>query len=236
MDAAVPWRVRDAVLLLALGAGALVVSLVAAQGLYRLQGPPAAVPAQAPASLAAMAIDLFYLIILAGVWLLVVRRYGTTWASLGLRLPERSTLAPMLVLFAGLAAGCVAVTAGMIWALDAIGLPARILPLTTVPAITDPLFVVAVLGSVILTPVAEEVLFRGVLYQSLRKNMGVVLGIASSAILFAALHLQPEVVPELLVLGIMLAVAFERTRSLYPSMLMHATYNGVIILLALHVV
>ena len=41
VDAAVPWRVRDAALLLALGLGALLLSLLAVQGFYRLQGTPA---------------------------------------------------------------------------------------------------------------------------------------------------------------------------------------------------
>ena len=75
MDAAVPWRVRDAALLLALGLGTLLLSLLAVQGFYRLQGAPATVPAQPPAALGRTATDLCYLAVLAGVWLFVVRRY-----------------------------------------------------------------------------------------------------------------------------------------------------------------
>jgi membrane protease YdiL (CAAX protease family) len=50
------------------------------------------------------------------------------------------------------------------------------------------------------------------------------------------LHWWPAMVPEFLFLGIVLAVVFERTRSLYPSMVMHAAYNAAIILMTLHVV
>ena len=86
MDAAVPWRVRDAALLLALGLGTLPLSLLAGQGFFLLQGMPATVPSRPPAVLARTATDLFYLAVLAGVWLLVVRRYDAGWASPGLRL------------------------------------------------------------------------------------------------------------------------------------------------------
>jgi membrane protease YdiL (CAAX protease family) len=95
---------------------------------------------------------------------------------------------------------------------------------------------VAVVGSTLLTPVAEEMLFRGVLYQSLRKHAGAVRATFGSAVLFTVVHWWPAMVPEFLFLGIVLAVAFERTRSLYPSMVMHAAYNAAIIVLTLRVV
>jgi membrane protease YdiL (CAAX protease family) len=236
VDAAVPWRVRDAALLLALGLGTLLLSLLAMQGVYRLQGAPATVPSQPPAALAHTATALFYLGLLAGVWLLVVRRYDAGWTSLGLRLPRRRTLPLALVLCALLAVGSVAIMTGLTWALGTLGLPARVTPRSAVPAPADPLFIVAVVGSVLLTPVAEEVLFRGVLYQSLRQHTGVIFATLGSAALFTVLHWGPAMWPEFLFLGIILAVAFERTRSLYPSMVMHAAYNAAIILVTLRVV
>jgi membrane protease YdiL (CAAX protease family) len=236
VDAAVPWRVRDAALLLALGLGTLLLSLLAIQGFYQLQGAPAAAPPQPPAVLARTATDLFYLGVLAGVWLLVVRRYDVAWASLGLRLPPHRTLPCALLLCALLAAGSVAIITGLTWVLGTLGLPARVIPRSDVPPPADPLFMVAVVGSVLLTPVAEEVLFRGVLYQSLRKHTGVGFATLGSAALFTALHWRPAMAPQLLFLGIMLAVAFERTRSLCPSMVMHAAYNAAIILVTLQVI
>jgi len=236
VDAAVPWRVRDAAWLLALGLGTLPLSLLAVQGFFRLQGMPATVPSHPPAVLGRTATDLFYLAVLAGVWLFVVRRYGAGWASLGLRLPERRTLPLALVLFLVLAIGCVAIIAGLTWALGTLGLPARVTPRSAAPTPADSLFIVAVVGSALLTPVAEEVLFRGVLYQALRKHTGAVRATLGSAVLFTVLHWWPAMVPEFLFLGIVLAVVFERTRSLYPSMVMHAAYNAAIILVTLRVV
>lgn len=235
-NAAVPWRVRDAILLFVLGVGALAVSLVAALGLYRLQGAPDVAPAQPPPALTTVATDLYYVVILAGAWFLVVRRYSTGWTALGLRLPARMAWLPLMATMAGLVATFIAAMIGLIWALGALGLPAVLAPISSTPAPSDPLFIATVLGSVALTPVAEEILFRGVLYQSLRKRGGVAFGVAVSALLFAAMHLRPAAAPELFVLGVLLAIAFERTRSLYPSILLHAAYNAMVIMLALRIV
>lgn len=234
MDAAVPWRVRDAALLFALGLIVLGLTLLGTVGLYHLQGAPTVLPPQPPAILATLATDLFYVAILAGVWMLVVRRYAVGWETLGLRLPGRDALAPLLLLAVVLTVGSVALLAGQLWLLGSLGFTAHLSGLTSVPAASDPLFVVTLVGSLALTPIAEEVLFRGVLYQSLRKRLGVVCGTAGSALLFAVAHTRPGMIPEFLLLGIVLALAFERTRSLYPSMLLHAAYNGAIVLWALH--
>ncbi len=234
MDAAVPWRVRDAALLLVVGFLVLGLTLLGAVGLYHLQGAPTVLPPQPPAILATLATDLFYLTILVGVWMLVVRRYGVGWGTIGLRLPGLEALAPTLFLAAILVAGSIALLSGQIWLLGTLGLKARLTALTSVPQAGDPLFAVTLLGSLALTPIAEEVLFRGVLYQSLRNHLGTVLGAAGSALLFALAHARPGMVPEFLLLGIVLAIAFQRTRSLYPSILLHAAYNGAIVFVAWH--
>ena len=233
-EASVPWRVRDAALLVALGLVVLGLSAAGAQGLYQLQGTPRGIPAQAPGGLATIAIDLFYLTILAGVWLFVVRRYGARWSRLGLRLPRAGSLATLLTLALALACGSLALLYGLSWALGALDMSARLTLVSGLPARSDPLFGVALAGSLALAPVCEELLFRGVLYQSLRQRIGVWWGIVASAVIFAVLHMQPAMIPELLLLGVVTALALEQTRSLYPCILLHMAYNGAIILLALH--
>lgn len=229
---AVPWRMRDVALLLVLGIGALLLSLVGVQGLYQLEGGAGAVPAQPPAVLPVMAADLFYLVILVGTWWLV-RRYGATWSDLGLRRPRRATLPRLLVLCAILAAGTAAIVAGAMIVLGQAGIRSSIAPDTMVPAAGDPLFIAVVLESVLLAPLAEELLYRGLLYQAMRKHVGVVVSTIGSALLFAVLHPSLAMAPEFFLLGIVLAAAYEWTHSLYPSMLIHAAYNAALILVTL---
>ncbi len=236
MDTAVPWRVRDAVLLLALAAGVLLLSVLGAQGLYRLQGAPSTVPAPPPPVLAVLGTDLFYATIVAGIWLLVVRRYGVGWTTLGLRLPGAIGLNAGLLLAVGYVGGIVGVIVLPLFVLRQLGLPVQFVAVSDVPPPQDPLFVLTLLGSLVLAPVAEELLFRGVLHQSLRKRLGVVAATGASAALFAVLHLQPQLIPQLFVLGVVLAQAFERTGSLFPAIGLHTVYQAVIILLALGVI
>jgi membrane protease YdiL (CAAX protease family) len=85
----------------------------------------------------------------------------------------------------------------------------------------------ALLGVAVLAPICEEVFFRGMLYQYLRGRLPVVAAIALSAAVFAALHFLPLLFPILLFMGIMLAVVFETSRSLYASIGFHAANNAL---------
>lgn len=89
----------------------------------------------------------------------------------------------------------------------------------------------ALLGVAVLAPICEEVFFRGMLYQYLRARLPIVGAVALSAAVFAALHFLPLLFPILLFMGIMLAVVFERSRSLYASIGFHAANNALAVLI-----
>jgi membrane protease YdiL (CAAX protease family) len=84
---------------------------------------------------------------------------------------------------------------------------------------------------VVVAPVVEEVVFRGLLFQVLRRRLGLWVGIALSSVTFAIVHLElldrPLSLGALLVLGAWLAAAFHRTGSLVVPITAHALFNGV---------
>lgn len=233
-----PWRVRDAVLIVAVGLGVVVLLFAVAQGLDALQGAPGNGSAQPAAAIDAAATGVFYLGVLAGVWLLVVRRYRVPWRALGLAAPRAGSLLPVLLLAVLFVIGSTLILLVATLLVDLAGSAAYVAPVGGLPSVisgdTAPLAVIVVATSLLLAPVAEELLFRGVLYQALRQRGGKVLATGGSAVLFTLLHARPAVAPESLLLGVVLAMAFERTGSLYPSMCLHAAYNGIIIVLAPH--
>ena len=47
-------------------------------------------------------------------------------------------------------------------------------------------------GSIVLTPISEEIMFRGFIYSYLRKNLGLIAGIVVQALVFSLLHLGEE--------------------------------------------
>ena len=90
--------------------------------------------------------------------------------------------------------------------------------------------------AVVIAPITEEIFFRGFLYYWLRSRAGATFSIATSALLFAALHPQGVIgVPLLFTLGAGFAFLREWRGSLVAPVVAHACVNGVTtaILLAL---
>src|SRR5690606_4719168 len=83
----------------------------------------------------------------------------------------------------------------------------------------------------IVAPIAEEIAFRGVLYGWLRQRFGVPAGVAISALLFSVAHGIPALIPALAVQGMVLALLYERSGSLWPPIIAHGTYNAATVIL-----
>jgi len=75
--------------------------------------------------------------------------------------------------------------------------------------------------------VCEEVLFRGLLLQLLRRRAGWRSAIVWSAVLFALYHLNPVVLLPVCLVGMYLALLVWRSGSLYPAIVAHALNNGL---------
>jgi hypothetical protein len=82
------------------------------------------------------------------------------------------------------------------------------------------------LDSVVMAPVVEEFLFRGLLYATLRTRLGPAPAALASAAVFALAHGYGAVgFGAVLASGVLWALAYERTRSLLPALLAHAAGN-----------
>lgn len=88
---------------------------------------------------------------------------------------------------------------------------------------------------VVLPPLTEEILFRGLIYTSLRKKLSFALTGIITSVLFAIPHLQfGSGAPLLwvaaldtLILSFVLCYVREKTGSLWPGILIHALKNGM---------
>jgi membrane protease YdiL (CAAX protease family) len=78
-------------------------------------------------------------------------------------------------------------------------------------------------------PLAEEMLFRGVLYSWLRRRWGAAVAVIASSAVFGAFHLVPYWIVFAAVLGAVLAVIREKSGSLWPAVFVHMAYNAVAI-------
>lgn len=85
-------------------------------------------------------------------------------------------------------------------------------------------FLLLILGG-ILAPLKEEVIFRGIFYPPFRNAYGRGKGIVFTAGLFALLHFDVVRFIPLFIGGIVLTWLYEKTSSLWPSILAHGTWN-----------
>ena len=81
---------------------------------------------------------------------------------------------------------------------------------------------------VVAAPLFEEFIFRGLIFGGLRRSLGLWPSALASTVIFAMVHSPISFVP-LLVLGIMAALAYERTGLLLAPMLVHGIYNAAVV-------
>lgn len=95
--------------------------------------------------------------------------------------------------------------------------------------------VFTVLAACVLAPIAEEMVFRGVLLSALTERWGERVGIVVSAAAFAAVHIYPFAMVPIFALALVLARLFLRSRTLWLPVAVHMLFNtlGVVALYAL---
>jgi membrane protease YdiL (CAAX protease family) len=89
---------------------------------------------------------------------------------------------------------------------------------------------------VLTAPFTEELLFRGFLYGGMRRYTSPASAALVSGGLFSALHFSPALFLPFLCIGAMFALAYERTHSIFVSMLIHFFFNLLSFLLIVFVV
>lgn len=157
----------------------------------------------------------------------VLRMRGWRWADLGLGQCRNGPI------FVAIAIGLATAVLGALYD-TAMNAPLRS-PFRNLPAL-EFLLVVLTLG--ILVPIAEEILFRGIVFPVLKARLGdAAFAILVSALIFGAFHLVPAQIVVGVVLGLPLAWLRHWSGSLLPPIALHMTHNlGVVALIAWNVI
>ena len=137
-------------------------------------------------------------------------------------LAQHAGMAAALGIGAGLAAALLGI--GYIAAVRAAGLFPEALAQGAGAFRLQLLFALAVIAA----PLAEEFIFRGLVFGGLRRSMGLAGSMIASAALFAIVHPPVSMLP-VFILGLGTALVYERTRSLLAPIVMHAVYNAAVI-------
>ncbi|PLR73265.1 CPBP family intramembrane glutamic endopeptidase [Bacillus sp. UMB0728] len=91
---------------------------------------------------------------------------------------------------------------------------------------------IAFISAAVISPIYEEIFYRGFLYRWLRTRMGLKGALLLSSLIFTIIHIPTyNVMPVNFFSGILFALAYERTGSIWPSVLIHGLTNGFMVLL-----
>jgi len=83
--------------------------------------------------------------------------------------------------------------------------------------------------ALVVAPVLEEFLFRGILFRAMKRSFGVGPALVISSILFGLVHQNVLSFVPLTFLGIILSLSYERTGDLRTCIFIHAFFNGFMV-------
>ena len=217
----VPWSKRDMLWAVMLGLGVVLGLLVVL--VVGLQLLSSAIGMAFPSGWFATMVLMAELGLLLPVWALGVIKYRVPWGAVGFRRFDllRGTGLGCLFLFAAL--GCNA-----LWAIALAFFELRAQPdvLPLFGGGTSGLLMALVAGGLV-APIAEEAFFRGYLFAGLRQHLGRGPAIVLSSALFAVLHILPTSWPPIFLLGMLFALLYEQTGSIWPAVFVHGAINAL---------
>ena len=161
-------------------------------------------------------------VVLLGLWLMAKLRKSTFGAFTGI---VRPTKTPVLVL--ALAAG----VAMSFWATIAINMipwPEAMVEsyVESSASLTSQQPVIDFLAVVLMAPLVEELLFRGVIYDALCTFVPAGAAVVFQAMMFGSTHGTLLWILYSTLIGCVLGYVRKRTDSLWPCILMHSAFNG----------
>jgi membrane protease YdiL (CAAX protease family) len=224
-----PWRPAEAVLLL------LALLLPMAPALLSIGRPLNRATATTPDAPQFVASLVFYALVLAGV-LVAARRTGfgigaalgitreTRWPAVRTGVVLGCAMLPPVILASWLAEGALrwlGVPLSRQAVFDTLGDP-------NLRATTQALLIFV---AVVAAPIAEEAVFRGVVFPTVLGNRRLFGALLLVNVLFALLHLHPPSFLPLLTVGLCLSLGMLATGSLLTPMIMHAIFNGEMLLI-----
>jgi membrane protease YdiL (CAAX protease family) len=174
--------------------------------------------------------------LIGGIYLFGVRRRGLSWDAVGLRPVSTSwiLIATVATLVAIPIVGLVTILAYFVLG-QPLENPQLDFLLPEGLSAFDALAMLFLAGFA--APFGEELLFRGILYSMFRERWGIWLGVLVSSLLFGLIHGNLAVGLTGFLLGILTAIVFEYSDSLWTAVLVHALNNSIkIVLLYLLVV
>jgi hypothetical protein len=164
--------------------------------------------------------------LILGVYLFGIRRRNLSWESVGLRSTTWSwvlisvIVTLILIPIVGLITLAVLFLSG-----QPLDNPQLDFLLPEGLSALDAIFMLLLAG--IVAPFGEELLFRGVIYTFLRERWGIWLSVLLSSFLFGLIHGNVAIGVTGFLLGVVAAIVYEYSKSLWTAVVVHAINNSL---------
>ncbi|MCI6265967.1 MAG: CPBP family intramembrane metalloprotease [Erysipelotrichaceae bacterium] len=104
----------------------------------------------------------------------------------------------------------------------------KIIPLQETPTIALP---IAFLSSGLIGPIYEEILFRYLFFNRLKKYFSKKKAILITTLIFALIHLSPIKIIYAFFLGLILTISYEKYQTILAPVLIHIFANSIVLFL-----
>ena len=163
-------------------------------------------------------------------WYMGLRKLAPLKTALGLVRPATSARTTLVLSIGALGFSIVATFAyGLV--VEEVGLevlkPPEIQPELFFPGLA---FLLTLQALVMVTPLSEEILFRGFVLRGLLPRIGAGPAIVSTALVFSAFHFNAGTIIPIFLTGLALGYLYVRTGSLWPCVAAHAGQNAIALL------
>jgi membrane protease YdiL (CAAX protease family) len=174
-----------------------------------------------------------YAFIFVMMWLFAVRKYRVGWSALGVRRPPAMYWALLVPILLGMYLASI-LASGIVVLIFYHGKAPenpQIRDLTGGGGFSWIALILALITASIVAPIVEELFFRGMLYGWLRTRWNFVGSVILSGTLFSLAHGIALIFASILVVGITLAIVYEKTKSTLATMSLHSLFNTIGVLL-----
>lgn len=169
------------------------------------------------------------IIFIAGVYFIALKPHGLQWADIGLQSFSNRYWGYIVLLLFALIASSILILIVM-----------DLLHIGTENSKTESLqqnmswftLMIGFVSAAIVSPVYEEIFYRGFLYKWFRVQRGVSAGLILSSIVFTIVHIPTyNTLPVNFISGVICAWCYEKTGSIVPAMIVHGGFNGLAVIL-----
>lgn len=169
------------------------------------------------------------IIFMSGLYLIALKPKRLSWHDVGLNHFPLNYWGPI----AGWTVVLIIVSILLVLAMALVGIGVENSKTESIQSHITPVnFLIAFVSASIISPLYEEIFYRGFLYRLLRSKLGITIGMLVSSFIFMIVHLPTyNVLPVTFVSGLVFSWTYEKTGSVIPGIVIHGTFNGIALIL-----